>query len=126
MSEVMILIKQEDWQDFHIDWYIYANDEREHPTVTNFIATDLKGAANNGESELYCDGSVKWDGCTEMNIEPQHWCGQWFYRRNAELMKHIYETAFVVMNREPYEKWGKFGFDEPDLNTAHKEQAASD
>lgn len=57
------------------------------------------------DSIVYLDGFVKWDGCTELDMGCPHWCSPLDYIKHGELLKHIYNRAFELMQRTPDEAW---------------------
>ena len=57
------------------------------------------------KAEVYLDGFVKWDGCTELNMGQPHWCGAGGYENHILLLAHIYKRAFELMGREPEDEW---------------------
>jgi hypothetical protein len=65
----------------------------------NSISTTVEGV------EPYLNGSVKWDGCTELDMGCPHWCGPDGYAKHILLLQHIYRRAFELMGREPEEDW---------------------
>jgi hypothetical protein len=57
------------------------------------------------EAEVYLDGFIKWDGCTEVVAADYHWCGPDGYQKHQYLLYYLYNKAFELMGREPEEKW---------------------
>lgn len=59
------------------------------------------------KAEPYLKGFVKWDGCTELDMDQPHWCGASGYVLHCALLKHIWHKAFQLMNREEPEEWNE-------------------
>jgi hypothetical protein len=72
------------------NWESLPNDETEHLD----------------DAEIYLEGFVKWDGCSELNQGQPHWCGPDDYKKHMAILKWIYHRAFELMGREPEEEWG--------------------
>jgi len=55
--------------------------------------------------EMYCHGSIRWDGCSNLNLNPStiqhHFCGFKDYMDHMGLLQHLYVQAFEHMGREP-------------------------
>lgn len=57
------------------------------------------------EAEVYLDGFVKWDGCTELNQGTPHWCGAHGYKQHCDLLRYIYDRSFILMGVTPLDTW---------------------
>jgi hypothetical protein len=60
---------------------------------------------NVDEAEVYLDGFIKWDGCTELDMGKPHWCGPDGYIAHIELLRYLYRRAYELMGREPWLPW---------------------
>lgn len=82
--------------------------DRDSDDVIQFESVSGTGeqfTADLGSAEKYLSGFVKWDGCTELDMGCPHWCSPLDYIKHGELLKHIYQRAFVLMGRKPDEEW---------------------
>ena len=57
------------------------------------------------QAEIYLEGHVKWDGCSEIDMGQEHWCGPLEWKAHCALLEHVYKRAFELMQREPEESW---------------------
>lgn len=83
----------------------------------NFIVYEITGFQdkNNFSKELYCEITVKWDGCSHFYFGEKdedgylHICGVHAYIKHISLMRWIYDKALELMNQEPYcnQNWPK-------------------
>lgn len=92
---------------FRLEWAIL-------PYRAEVKIVDLSGEPD----ELYLDGYIKWDGCSEFTQLRVHWCGQFFYRRHIALLEHIHNRAFELMGCEPIEPWGKYKLGDDKIDKA--------
>lgn len=87
-----------------------------HQGAAQFEVHELDVTAEGGRREstpaeaVYLRGFVKWDGCTEIALNPArppehygdvHWCGFKDWQRFMSLLGHLYLRAFELMGREP-------------------------
>lgn len=49
------------------------------------------------KAEKYIQGSIKWDGCSEMDQGQHHWCGLDDYKLHVALLKYLYNRASELM-----------------------------
>jgi len=61
--------------------------------------------ADIAEAESYLDGSIKWDGCSDLDFGYHHWCGPHDFRRHFALLEHLYKRAYEVMDHSPWIEW---------------------
>jgi hypothetical protein len=52
------------------------------------------------EAEVYMQGHIKWDGCSDVDFGSHHWCGPDFWAKHILLMQHLFSQAFVLMRRD--------------------------
>lgn len=57
------------------------------------------------EAEVYLDGFVKWDGCSELDQGNPHWCGAVGFGQHILLLEYIYKRAFQLMGGGPEEEF---------------------
>lgn len=58
------------------------------------------------EAEVYLDGFIKYDGCTELDMGCPHWCGPEDYQKHGDLLKYLYHRAMELMGRQDeMESW---------------------
>lgn len=92
------------WTDVEVFEYVFKDG-----VVPMYERKDSGGPMVNptsqlDEAEVYLQGYVKWDGCTELNQGLPHWCGVDGYRNHVEILKYVYQRSFVLMGRE-HEPW---------------------
>jgi hypothetical protein len=51
-------------------------------------------------AEAYLKGSIKWDGCSDVNFGYHHWCGPEFWAKHVLLLQYIFTKAFLRMRRD--------------------------
>ena len=51
-------------------------------------------------AEIYLEGYIKWDGCTELDMGCPHWCSPEHYQQHCDLLKYLYHRAFESMGRQ--------------------------
>ena len=56
-------------------------------------------------AEMYLDGRVRWDGCSELDQGCPHWCVADQFKRHCNLLRYIYERAFELMDRDCPDPW---------------------
>ena len=61
--------------------------------------------ANIEDAEVYVEGFVKWDGCSEYHFGHLHFCCPRDSKAHIALMEYLYKRAFEVMGRDPEEEW---------------------
>ena len=61
------------------------------------------------EAEIYAEGQVKWDGCTEIDWGQPHWCGEFCYIKHIRLIEYIYKRASELMGNADFtmDDWQK-------------------
>lgn len=52
------------------------------------------------EAEVYLEGFIKWDGCTELDMGCPHWCSPEHYQQHCDLLKYLYHRAMELMGRQ--------------------------
>ena len=93
------------WADVKA-YKVEATDENHAPLFWRKGSSTNNGPTPNvDEAESYLEGYVKWDGCTELDQGCPHWCGPDGFKKHFALLRHIYESAFVLMGGEPEEPW---------------------
>jgi hypothetical protein len=51
------------------------------------------------DADIYLEGYVKWDGCSELQQGQQyHWCGVNGYKNHIALLNYIYNRAMELMS----------------------------
>lgn len=73
------------------------------PTSPDFVYTT-------DEAEKYLHGSIKWDGCSDLNFWPDddgyvHWCGPHDFRKHFQLLETIYRRAQELMPQGNDDPW---------------------
>lgn len=56
-------------------------------------------------AEVYLEGYIKWDGCTELDMGRPHWCGPLDWQKHIALLEHIWRTAFELMGKPLRSQW---------------------
>lgn len=58
------------------------------------------------EAEIYLEGSMKWDGCSNIDFFPEdsrkgykHFCGAASLKMHCDLLQYLYDKSFELMNR---------------------------
>lgn len=62
---------------------------------------DLVG--NIDEAHVYLHGTIKWDGCSDLQIGYHHWCGPSDYLKHFAILEAIYKKAQELMPAGGYE-----------------------
>lgn len=57
------------------------------------------------EAEVYLEGYIKWDGCSELDMGCPHWCGPGDWQKHIKLLEHIWRTAFELMGKPLPSQW---------------------
>jgi len=57
------------------------------------------------EAEVYLEGYIKWDGCSELDQGRPHWCGPFDYKQHIALLEHLYRRSQELMTRGNWEPW---------------------
>ncbi len=52
------------------------------------------------KAEVYLEGHIKWDGCTELDMGCPHWCEPEDYQKHCDLLKYLYHRAMELMGRQ--------------------------
>ena len=95
---------QDHWADVEVfEVAAFGDDGREYLIKDWAHSGELTADIDN--AEIYLEGYVKWDGCTELDQGRPHWCGPDGYKRHIALLEYIYKRAFELMGREQYYPW---------------------
>lgn len=55
------------------------------------------------EAEPYLTGSIKWDGCSDIDFGYHHWCGPTYFLKHFALLERLYKRAQQLMTSGGYE-----------------------
>jgi hypothetical protein len=97
---------------------IVARGEDGRPLFTRDGAdgpvTDMLDGIEGAESFLDC--TIKWDGCSHLELHETHFCGPGCWQDLADLLRHLWVRAFELMGREPEEDWAEARLGRADIN----------
>jgi hypothetical protein len=79
----------------------FGPPEFERKDATN----SLDSTTDIDEAEPYLTGSIKWDGCSDIEFGYHHWCGPGYWQTHIELLGHLWRTAFELMGQPLAEQW---------------------
>ncbi len=94
------------YESHYVRYCVYEIDSREVESNKLFFskAGDVNERVEDiANAEIYLEGSTKWDGCTNIGGQSWHLCGRYFLTKHIELLQHLYENAFILMDREEEE-----------------------
>lgn len=92
---------------------LFHGDE-DHPDHASVPPAQWWEISDLDKAEVYLEGHVKWDGCTELgSVDRPHWCGVNGFKNHCALLRYIWERAFSLMGREQDEPWDEPSMEQP-------------
>lgn len=62
---------------------------------------DNELTTNINEAQVYLEGYIKWDGCSELRMpQTPHWCGPVYYKAHITLLEHLYKKAMELTGNQ--------------------------
>ena len=86
-------------EEYYVDFDVYER--------ISFCTTSADGTILPDSVEIYLKGSIKWDGCSHINLlngageldEYKHICGRGAWQNMIEMYELTYKHAMSLMNR---------------------------
>lgn len=93
------------WADFRVYDVISADEQGNllYPQKEWQISADM--VASPLEAEVYISGNIKWDGCSDLDITPAHWCGVEEWIDHCELLKFLWTRWLELEPNEERDPW---------------------
>lgn len=102
--------------EFDIHWYgdtiilnfdvyevIYQdNSGTRYYSAAGWVALPTDTTSDISKAEKYLTGTIRFDGCTEVSTEGQHWCGKDGFEAQVELISYIYTRSLQLMRIENF------------------------